>query len=85
MSKAIIIDNQAYCPICGSLVGNGKDYKQVLHDGKSYTQFTKYCSNPKCTEIIDYYADVRLEYTNRYSFDNVEIIKESKGDNNVDS
>lgn len=81
MVKGIIKDNQVYCPTCNSMVGNGYDYRQVLHEGKSYTEFIKFCSNPKCTEKIVYYSDVYIDETYRYSFDKVEVIKDS-GENN---
>lgn len=83
MVKGIIKDNQVYCPTCHSIVGNGCDYRQVMYEGNSYTEFTKFCSNPKCNEKIVYYADVYIEETYRYIFDKVEAIKDS-GEKNVD-
>ena len=53
---AKIINNIPYCAKCNSIVGNGKDYRQVEKDGKQYTEFIKFCSNPKCHETVVYHV-----------------------------
>lgn len=82
MSLAEIIDNIPYCRRCGSICGEGiSEYRQVLHEGVSYTEFERYCSNPKCREKLTCYAIVTLDGTTRYSFDkDIEAIKEDKND-----
>lgn len=74
---AEIIDNIPYCPMCNSIVGTGDTYNQILYKGNSYTEFTKYCSNPKCFCKIKYQSEIDLDGTNRFSFkDGVEVISD---------
>lgn len=82
MSLAEIIDNIPRCRRCGSICGAGTgEYRQILHCGESYTEFKKYCSNPKCNEKLTYYAIITLDGVTRYSFDkDIEAIKEDKND-----
>lgn len=81
MNKAIIINGKPHCPISKKLL-DGRltgEYKQVIHDGKSYTMFERFCECG-CRMKYTYQADIRLDNTLYYSFDKVEIIKESKGE-----
>ena len=73
---AKIINNIPYCAKCNSVVGNGKDYRQVEKDGKQYTEFIKYCSNPKCHETGVYHVELGMEEHKRYALEDVTLYKE---------
>ena len=73
---AKIINNTPYCAKCDSIVGNGKDYRQVEKDGKQYTEFIKYCSNPKCRELVVYHVELGMEEHKRYALEDVTLYKE---------
>ncbi len=73
---ANIIDNIPHCKKCGSMVGNGKEYRQVEKDGKQYTEFTKYCSNPKCNNLVVYHVEIRMDGNKRYALEGVTLYKE---------
>ena len=61
---AKIINNIPYCAKCNSVVGNGKDYRQVEKDGKQYTEFIKYCSNISCHETVVYHVELGMDEQN---------------------
>ena len=73
---AKIINNIPYCAKCNSVVGNGKDYRQVEKDGKQYTEINKYCSNPHCRNVLSYHVEVTLEEHKRYALEDVTLYKE---------
>ena len=76
MVLAKIIDNQPYCP-CGCIVGRGTgEYRQVIDkDGKQYTEFVKYCSNPKCHNKIIYQVEIFMGEHKRYALEDVTLYK----------
>lgn len=82
MNRAIIINGKPHCPMSkklldGHLTG---EYKQVIHDGESYTMFERFCECG-CRKKYAYEAIVTLDNpTEYYSFDKVEVIKETKGE-----
>lgn len=77
--KAIIIENKPYCPKCQVLLGNmNGEYRQVVVNGVHMTEFNRYCNS--CRGIYRYQASISLDETLRFSFDKVEIIKETKGE-----
>ena len=78
MVLAKIIDNQPYCAVCGSIAStNGRDYRQVVdEDGKQYTEFVKYCSNPKCHNKIVYQVEIFMGEHRRYALEDVTLYKE---------
>lgn len=79
MNKAIIINNIPFCPKCNVQLGNMTgDYKEVIHDDEKYVQFERYCNS--CRGKFTYQANIELDKHDRFSFDKVEIIKESKGE-----
>ena len=73
---AKIINNIPYCAKCNSVVGNGKEYRQVEKDGKQYTEFIKFCSNPKCRETVVYHVELGMEEHKRYALEDVTLYKE---------
>ena len=73
---AKIIDNKPYCKKCGSIAGNGKEYRQVEKDGKQYTEFTKFCSNSKCHELVVYHVEILMGEHKRYALEDVTLYKE---------
>ena len=77
MVLAKIIDNQPYC-LCGCIVGHGTgEYRQVIDkDGKQYTEFVKYCSNPKCHNKIIYQVEILMGEHKRYALEDVTLYKE---------
>ena len=79
--NALIIDNKPYCPSCKVQLGNGTgEYSLITHEGKNYVKFQRYCNS--CINKIDYYADITLEETTRYSFSNdVKEIKDEVNNN----
>ena len=79
---ANIIDNKPYCKKCGSIAGNGKEYRQVIDEnGKQYTEFIKYCSNPKCMESVVYHVELGMEEHKRYALEDVILYKEEDTSN----
>lgn len=67
--NALIIDNKPYCSKCKVRLGNGTgEYSLITHEGKNYTKFERYCNS--CRGRFVYYADIQLEETKRYSFNN---------------
>lgn len=82
MNRAIIIDNIPCCPICkgNPVLGNSTgDYKEIIHKGEKFVQFERYC-NGGCFGKYTYQVDITLEEHHRFTFDKVEIIKETKGE-----
>lgn len=74
---AKIINNIPYCKKCGCIASeNGKDYRQVEKDGKQYTEFIKYCSNPKCRETVVYHVELGMDEHKRYALEDVVLYKE---------
>ena len=74
---ANIIDNKPYCKKCGSIAGNGKEYRQVIDEnGKQYTEFIKYCSNTHCHELVVYHVELGMEEHKRYALEDVTLYKE---------
>lgn len=78
MVNGIIIDNNVFCPTCKSIVGNGTgDYKLIIHNGKTYDEFIRFCSNPKCQEKIKYQCDITLDGVFRFGFaDDIQEVKD---------
>lgn len=74
--NALIIENKPYCSKCKVQLGNGTgEYSLITHEGKNYVKFQRYCNS--CRNKIDYYADITLEGTTRYSFNNdIEEVKD---------
>ena len=76
---ADIINNVAICPICHKIVTGGlDDYRQVEHNGETYTEFIKFCATEGCFTRVRYQAKITLEGTTRYSFHKTEEIKEEE-------
>lgn len=74
---AKIIDNQPYCKKCGSIAGNGKEYRQVVdEEGNQYTEFIKYCSNIHCCETVVYHVEILMGEHKRYALEDVTLYKE---------
>lgn len=74
--RAKIVKNKVCCPICGKELGNTADYKEVIVNGKSYTEFKRYCDNKQCTsklETYSYLLDLTLEESIRFVVDEKEI------------
>lgn len=81
MKRAIIIENTPRCPICKDnpvLANITGDYKEIIYNGEKYVQFERYCNS--CRGKYTYQASISLDETLRFSFDKVEIIKETKGE-----
>lgn len=79
---AKIINNTPYCSKCNVPLANmNGEYRQVIVNGVSMTEFNRYCNS--CRDVYTYQADIELDKTTRVAADKVEIIKESKGDTNV--
>lgn len=79
---AKIVDNIPYCSKCNVPLANmNGEYRQVIVNGISMTEFNRYCNS--CREVYTYQANITLDNTIRVATDKVEIIKESKGDTNV--
>lgn len=81
MNRAVIINNIPCCPICKDnpiLANMTGDYKEIIYNGEKYVQFERYCN--LCRGKFAYQVDITLEEHYRFSFDRVEIIKESKGE-----
>ena len=73
--NAIIKNNKPYCRLCECELGNMTgEYSLISHEGRNYTKFQRYCD--KCRGKYDYYAEITLDKTIRYSFEN--DIKEIK-------
>lgn len=82
MRPSVIINNIPCCPICkgNPVLGNSTgDYKEIIHKGEKFVQFERYC-NGGCFGKYTYQVDITLEEHHRFSFDKVEIIKETKGE-----
>lgn len=75
---ADIINNVAICPICHKIVTGGlDDYRQVMHDGESYTEFIKFCTTEGCFTKVRYQVEVSVDKDPiRHSFYKTEEIKE---------
>ena len=74
--NANIINNIPCCPLSKQSLGKMTgEYKQVHHEGKSLTQFERYCECG-CRKTYTYQAEILLDETIRYNLDNVEEIKE---------
>ena len=75
---AKIINNIPYCKKCGCIASeNGKDYRQVVdEEGNQYTEFIKYCSNPKCRETVVYHVELGMDEHKRYALEDVVLYKE---------
>ena len=71
--KALIKDNNVYCPVCESELGTIKEYKQVTYNGKSYTEFICYCTKKNCWTESSYIADIRMEGTIRFVVDEKDL------------
>ena len=56
--KALIKDNNVYCPVCESPLGTIKDYRQVICNGESYTEFKCYCTKKNCWTESKYITDI---------------------------
>lgn len=79
MNRAIIVNNIPCCPKCNVQLGNMTgDYKEIIHDGEKYVQFERYCNS--CRGKFTYHASISLDETLRFSFNKVEVIKETKGE-----
>ena len=79
ITTAIIENNYPVCPICGQvLTGATIDYKEVVHEGERYVEFLKFCNTSTCRVKAKYYAQISLEGTKRFSFEDVEEIKEEE-------
>lgn len=81
MNRAVIINNIPCCPICKDnpiLANMTGDYKEIIHDGEKYVQFERYCNS--CRGKFTYHASISLDETLRFSFNKVEVIKETKGE-----
>lgn len=79
ITTAIIENNYPVCPICGQvLTGTTIDYKEVVHEGERYVEFLKFCNTSTCRVKAKYYAQISLEGTKRFSFEDVEEIKEEE-------
>lgn len=70
MLKAKIIDNKCYCPICEQRDYKIKDYKQVKHDGESYTEFIVRC---KCKTEFQFCSKITIEKEEHFVFNENEI------------
>lgn len=74
--NAKIINNTPCCPLSEQHLGKMTgEYKQVFHEGKSLTQFERYCGCG-CRKTYIYQAEILLDETIRYNLDNVEEFKE---------
>ena len=82
MINAIIVNNIPMCK-CGHVVGNGTgEYRLIIHQGKNYIEFVKFCSNPKCQEKIKYQCDITLDEVFRFSFsDDIKEVKDDDSNN----
>ena len=70
-----------HCPTCGAIMGNGRDYKQVIYNGEQYTQRIVYCSDEKCSEKFVYYFKMEMDGNLRFVFDgDIEEVKEGENE-----
>ena len=82
ITKAIIIENIPYCPKCQVPLANmNGEYRQVVVNGISMTEFNRYCNS--CRGVYAYQTNITLDKTTRIATDNVEVIKEIRGDKDV--
>ncbi len=79
ITMATIENNYPICPICGQILSGGIiDYKEVIHEGERYVEFLKFCNTSTCRVKAKYYAQISLEGIKRFSFEDVEEIKEEE-------
>ena len=77
--EADIVEGIPCCPICHKIVNGGlDDYRQVEHNGETFTEFIKFCATEGCFTRVRYQAKITLEGTTRYSFHKTEEIKEEE-------
>lgn len=75
--NAIIKDNIPYCSKCeiplSKMTG---EFGLSEYENKKYYRFERYCDN--CRGRYTYYADITIDNTTRYSFNNVKEVKEDE-------